>query len=122
MSWRLSKAAQEGEGTQIYTTEEILDWLWKERAYQRTIRRKAKSVGDEIEFAQTLLDEARAEWAVNKDPARQRVTMRCFRRIAANFVRSMEKYGVPNDQTMQLVREREYDEESCQKGKEKAKS
>ena len=89
------------------STEEILGWIRKERAYQDMIGRRAMKIGAEIDYVQGLLDEAKVAWAANKDTTRQRVTMRCFRRIAANLVRSMEKYGVSNDQEMQMVPEPE---------------
>jgi hypothetical protein len=86
------------------TTEEILSWIAKERDYQRLINRNAKRIPAEIEFAQELLDQARADYDPSASPYRQRACLKNLRRISANFVRCLEKFGMP-DQDMQKVRD-----------------
>ena len=90
------------------STDEILTWIKHERLYQENPARgrnyRAKPIDAEIDYAQTLLDRARADYDASASPYRQRATMRSFRRIAANLVRSLEKYGMPDqgDQSIGL--------------------
>jgi hypothetical protein len=101
----------------MYTTDDILGWIKHERLYQRTKNHNAKKILAEIAYAQKLLDQAKADYDPMINPYRQRAVMRSFRRIAANLVRSLEKYGVPNDQEPQTIglpklRERQNGDES----------
>ena len=88
-------------------TEEILGWIAKERDYHRVIgeRGRYRSLKAELEFAKGLLEQA-IECCPDGDDyvGKPRQTLANMRRIAANFVRGLEKHGIP-DQEMQLVRD-----------------
>ena len=107
----------------MYSTDDILLWVKRERQYQRSIRKPAKSLLDEIEYAQGLLDHARQSYDPQASSFRQRAVMMSFRRIAANLIRSIEKYGMP-DQDMQppLPEERENDQEKVEKYRQARRS
>lgn len=83
------------------STEDILGWVAKERDYQQIIGKRGsrRSLKAEVEFIQTLLDEAKESCEVQGKP---RVCTTALRRIAACCVRGLERYGVP-DQESQLV-------------------
>jgi len=84
-------------------TEEVLAALDRERAYQRKIGMKAKSVGEELFLIGYYVDSARVGWvksngAVGRRGVRQYHTcMNDLRRIAANAVRIMEQHGVGDE-------------------------
>lgn len=89
-----------------FTTEEILGWVAKERDYHH-LRGfwRAKTLKDEIEFAEKLLAEAKRHCPEGADyTGKPRATTINMRRIAANFVRALEWHGI-YDQGMQLVRD-----------------
>ena len=87
-----------------HPTEEVLGWIAKERDYQRLIGYgNAKSLEDELLLARYLLNMAIQTLPVS-EKGKNRTIIANMRRIAANFVRALEKHGFP-DQEMQKVRE-----------------
>lgn len=88
-----------------FSTADILGWVAKERDYHWLIGYgRAKTLKAEIAFARVLLDAAEAACPEEGAPGDPMTTITNMRRIAANFVRALEYYGIP-DQDMQKVRD-----------------
>jgi hypothetical protein len=87
-----------------YSTEEILGWVAKERDYQRLIGlgRSKRKLEREVAYLRKLLDDVEHDLDSESNGKLTMVSSN-LRRVAANAVRTLERYGIP-DQEMQKVR------------------